>query len=419
MISATRFLAPWVAMAVLFAVAPHVFVSGSALTMMSVMGTMIIFALSYNVLLGQTGLLSFGHAVYYGLGGFVAIHVMNAVIHAKLGVPVVIIPLVGGLAGLGFGFLFGLVSTKKAGIVFSMISLGIGELVSSSSFILRTFFGGEEGITTNRSALAPLFGHKFGPQIEVYYLIAVWCFLSIVAMYALTRTPFGRMCNAVRDNPERVEFVGYSPRVLRMISFCFAAFFAGIAGGLTAINFEIMNSEQLAADQSSLALFMAYIGGVSSFTGPIVGAVIVTFLQITLSDVSSVWQLYFGLMFIGVVLYAPDGVVGWVKLHQQAALRGQLWRLAPSYALVAPAFAAACVGAIMLIELANRQFQLVQSEGSAIRLFGVNLDAATAPPWIVAVLLFGVGVVAIRLLWPRIGDAWGAVNERLHSRDPA
>ena len=419
MISTMRFLAPWVAMAALFAVAPHVFVSGSALTMMSVMGTMIIFALSYNMLLGQTGLLSFGHAVYYGLGGFVAIHAMNAVIHAKLGVPVVIIPLVGGLAGLGFGFLFGLVSTKKAGIVFSMISLGIGELVSSSSFILRTFFGGEEGITTNRSALAPLFGHKFGPQIEVYYLIAVWCFLSIVAMYALTRTPFGRMCNAVRDNPERAEFVGYSPLVLRMIAFCFAAFFAGVAGGLTAINFEIMNSEQLAADQSSLALFMAYIGGVSSFTGPIVGAVIVTFLQITLSDVSSVWQLYFGLMFIGVVLYAPDGVVGWVKLHQQAALRGQLWRLAPSYALVAPAFAAACVGAIMLIELANRQFQLVQSEGSAIRLFGVNLDAATAPPWIVAVLLFGVGVVAIRLLWPRIGDAWGAVNERLHSRDPA
>ena len=144
--------------------------------MMSVMGTMIIFALSYNMLLGQTGLLSFGHAVYFGLGGFVAIHMMNVVIRAKLGVPVAIIPLVGGLAGLGFGFLFGLVSTKKAGIVFSMISLGIGELVSSSSFILRTFFGGEEGITTNRSALAPFFGHKFGPQIEVYYLIAAWCF---------------------------------------------------------------------------------------------------------------------------------------------------------------------------------------------------------------------------------------------------
>ena len=188
-----RWLLPWLALAALFALAPRVFASGTALTMMSVMGTMIIFALSYNILLGQTGLLSFGHAVYYGLGGFVAIHAMNGVIHAKLGVPVAIIPLVGGLAGLAFGFLFGLVSTRRAGIIFSMISLGLGELVSSSSFILRTFFGGEAGITTNRAKLAPLFGYKFGPQIEVYYLIAVWCFLCIVAMYALTRTPFGRI----------------------------------------------------------------------------------------------------------------------------------------------------------------------------------------------------------------------------------
>ena len=207
--------------------------------------------------------------------------------------------------------------------------------------------------------------------------------------------------------------------MLRLIAFCFSAFFAGIAGGLAAINFEIMNSEQLGAEQSSLVLLMAYIGGVSSFTGPIVGAVIVTFLQITLSDVSSVWQLYFGLMFIGVVLYAPDGVVGWVKLHRQAALRGQLWRLAPSYALVAPALAAACAGAIMLIELANRHFELVQSEGTALRLFGVDVDAATARPWIVAVLLFGAGVVAVRLLWPRVGDAWGAVHARLLAGDPA
>ena len=324
MISVMRLLVPWLALAALFALAPHVFASGSALTMMSVMGTMIIYALSYNMLLGQTGLLSFGHAVYFGLGGFVAIHAMNVIIQAKLGAPLPIVPLIGGLGGLGFGFLFGLVSTKRPGLVFAMITLGIGELVASSSFILRTFFGGEEGITTNRSALAPFFGHKFGPQIEVYYLIAAWCFFSIVAMYALTRTPFGRMCNAVRDNPERVEFVGYSPRVLRLIAFCFAAFFAGIAGGLAAINFEIMNSEQLGAQQSSLALFMAYIGGVSSFTGPIVGAVIVTYLQITLSDVSSVWLLYFGLMFIGVVLYAHDGVVGWVNMHRQAALRGML-----------------------------------------------------------------------------------------------
>src|SRR5208337_4314694 len=183
-----RFLWPWLSLAAAFALAPAVFSSAAALTVLSVMGVMIIFALSYNMLLGQTGLLSFGHAVYYGLGGFAAIHAMNAVIHDKLGVPVVVIPMVGGLAGLAFGVLFGLVSTRRAGLVFSMISLGVGELVSSSSFILRTFFGGEEGITTNRAKLAPLFGLKFGPQTEVYYLIAIWCFLCIAAMYALTRT---------------------------------------------------------------------------------------------------------------------------------------------------------------------------------------------------------------------------------------
>lgn len=225
-----RALLTWLALAILLAAAPQVFPSQGALTIMSLMGIMTIFALSYNLLLGQTGLLSFGHAVYFGLGGFVAIHAMNAIIHAKLPISIPAVPLIGGLAGLVFGVLFGVVSTRRAGIVFAMISLGIGELVSSSSFILRTFFGGEEGITTNRTKLAPFFGHKFGPQLEVYYLIAVWCFVCVLAMYALTRTPFGRVCNAVRDNPERVEFIGYSPRVLRLIAFCFAAFFAGIAG---------------------------------------------------------------------------------------------------------------------------------------------------------------------------------------------
>ena len=342
--SGLRALTPWLTLALLFLVAPRIFSSATALTMMSLMGVMIIFALSYNMLLGQTGLLSFGHAVYFGLGGFVAIHTMNAVIHGKLPVSIPIIPLVGGLAGLAFGILFGLVSTRRAGIVFSMISLGLGELVSSSSFILRSFFGGEEGITTNRAKLAPFLGHKFALQLEVYYLIAAWCFVCVLAMYALTRTPFGRMCNAVRENPERVEFVGYSPRMLRLIAFCFAAFFAGVAGGLGAISFEIMNAQQLGAQQSSLVLLMAYIGGIGSFAGPIVGAVIITFLQITLSDVTSAWQLYFGLMFIGIVLYAPEGVVGWVLMHQRAVRMGEAWRLAPAYAMIAPALVAAGVG---------------------------------------------------------------------------
>ena len=167
-----RLAAPWIALAIIFAVLPAIFISGSALTMLSLMGIMIVFALSYNMLLGETGLLSFGHAVYYGLGGFLAVHAMNTVIHDGLPVPLPLMPLVGGFSGLLFGVIFGSVSTRRAGTAFAMISLGLGELVASSSLILRGFFGGEEGVSTNRTKLLRLFGLNFGPQIQVYYLIA-------------------------------------------------------------------------------------------------------------------------------------------------------------------------------------------------------------------------------------------------------
>src|SRR6202158_4607728 len=258
---------------------------------------------------------------------------MNTVARAALPVPVFLIPLAGGFSGLLFGIVFGSVSTRRGGTAFAMISLGLGELVASSALILRSFFGGEEGITTNRTKLLRIFDWNFGPQIQVYYLIAFWCFVCVLAMYALTRTPFGRMCNAVRDNPERVEFIGYSPRMLRLIAFSFSAFFAGAAGGLAAIDFEIMNAQQLGAQQSSLVLLMAYVGGIGAFAGPIIGAIVITFLQISLSDVTSAWQLYFGLLFIGVVTWAPGGIAGLLALHRQALRQGEAWRLAPAYAM--------------------------------------------------------------------------------------
>src|SRR6202030_441538 len=240
----------WLLLAAVFAVLPKIFASGTSLTMMSLMGIMIVFALSYNMLLGETGLLSFGHAVYYGLGGFLTVHAMNTVIHDRLPVPLFLMPLVGAFSGLMFGIIFGSVSTRRAGTAFAMISLGLGELVASSSLILRGFFGGEEGISTNRTKLPHVFGLNFGPQIQVYYLIACWCLLAMLAMYALRRTPFGRMCNAVRENAERAQFVGYNPTMVRFMAFSLAGLFAGVAGALAAINFELINSASVGAEQS-------------------------------------------------------------------------------------------------------------------------------------------------------------------------
>ena len=403
-----RLAAPWIALAVVFALLPLIFRSGSALTMLSLMGIMIVFALSYNMLLGETGLLSFGHAVYYGLGGFLAVHAMNTVIHDRLPVPLSLIPIVGAIAGLLFGIIFGSVSTRRAGTAFAMISLGLGELVASSSLILRGFFGGEEGVSTNRTKLLQVFGLNFGPQLQVYYLIAAWCLVCMVAMYALRRTPFGRMCNAVRENPERAQFVGYNPQAVRFIAFALAGLFAGIAGALAAVNFELVNSSAVGAAQSGVVLLAAYIGGVGDFIGPVIGAILVTWLEVMLSDVTDVWQLYFGLLFIGVVMFAPNGIAGLLMMHAplwHARAFGPLRRLALSYLIALLPALAMFVGLIAFIEMTYHR-SVKASDGATISLFHLTLDTTSVTPWLAAIVLLAGGFLLFRRTWPIVGAAW-------------
>jgi branched-chain amino acid transport system permease protein len=407
----------WLAAVLLVIGLPYFARSGSALTMLSLMGIMIIFALSYNMLLGQTGMLSFGHAVYYGLGAFFVVHAMNAIIRAKYPVPLPALPLVGGIAGLGFAIIFGSVSTRRGGTAFAMISLGLAELVASSSLILRSFFGGEEGITTNRTRLYRLFDWNFGSQIEVYYLIAAWCIVCMIAMHAITRTPFGRMCNAVRENPERVEFIGYSPTMVRFIAFCLSGFFAGIAGGLAAINFEIVNASYVGLQQSGTVLLAAYIGGIGHFVGPVLGAILVTYLQVMLSDVTEIWQLYFGLMFIAVVMFAPGGLAGLLMMHAPLLRAHTLHRLAGPYALLFGAALIAAIGLILLIELTH-QLMAKAADGSMMRMFAVSFDAASPPPWIVMAVLVAGGALLARLAWPVVTQAWNDATAVARAGEP-
>jgi branched-chain amino acid transport system permease protein len=405
----------WMAAAALFIALPYIFKSGLALTTMSLMGIAIIFALSYNMLLGQTGMLSFGHAVYYGLGGFLAVHAMNTVLRNGLPIPLPLIPLVGGFAGLLFGVIFGSVSTRRAGTAFAMISLGLGELVASSALILRNFFGGEEGITTNRTKLFQIFDFSFGPQYQVYYLIAAWCLICMIAMYALTRTPFGRMCNAVRENPERVHFVGYNPQVVRFIAFCLAGFFAGIAGGLAAINFEIVNSAYVGAGQSGIVLLAAYIGGVGFFIGPILGAILVTYLQVMLSDVTEVWQLYFGLLFVGMVMFAPFGIAGLLMMHAPLWRAGTLARVVPAYALALAAGLVLLTGVILLIEM-TVHLTVKASDGPMMSFLRMKFSVHSVLPWIIVVLLIGVGGWLCRRAWPVAAAAFHEAMARARER---
>ena len=399
-----KFYGIWLVVAAVLIILPKIFSSGGSLTTFSLIGISIIFALSYNILLGQTGMLSFGHAVYYGLGGFLVIHAINIFGAQKYPIPLPLVPLIGGLAGLVFAALLGWVSTKRSGTAFAMISLGLAELVASSALILRSFFGGEAGISANRTKLLRVFDWSFGPQIQIYYLVAAWTLIAVIAMYALTRTPLGRMCNAVRDNPERVQFVGYDPHVVRYIAFCFAGFFAGIAGSLAAINFEIANSAYLGAVQSGTVLFATYIGGVGFFIGPIVGAIFVTILSLGLSDVTPVWQLYFGLIFIAVVMYAPGGLTGLIMMHRPLIRAGTLGKIVPSYAVAFLPTLAMVAGLILVIECI---VYAAHGDGNPnIRAFGVPFNAASPITWGLALVLLVGGFFVSRKTWTRVAHSW-------------
>ncbi len=411
-----RHLYVWLAAAVVMAVLPFVFSSGASITMMSLMGFAIVFALSYNMLLGQTGMLSFGHAVYYGLGGFMTAHALNVVGAGKLPIPLPVMPLVGGLAGLSFAIIFGWVSTKRAGTAFAMISLGVGELVAACSLILRGFFGGEGGISTSRTSTLKLFGIGFGPQIQVYYLIAAWCLLCMAAMYAFTRTPLGRMCNAVRDNPERAEFVGYSTQMVRFLAFCVSGFFAGVAGGLAAIHYEIVTASVVGAVPSGFVLLMAYIGGIAFFIGPIIGAVLMTALQISLSDYTGAWLLYVGLMFVVVVMYAPWGLGGLLLMHQPLLAAGTWRRVLPAYGLALGPVLMLAVGGVLVVETSHH-LMVKATEGPAMRMFWVDYQANSPVAWAAIVLLLIAGVWTLRRVAPRVSDAFhGAAQEARQRR---
>jgi branched-chain amino acid transport system permease protein len=394
----------WSTFALVLLVLPLLFRQGFALTLMSQMGIMIIFALSYNMLLGQTGLLSFGHAVYMGLGAYFAIHALNLIGQGRIALPVTLLPLVGGAFAALFGALIGCVTTRKAGVAFAMISLGIGEMVHAMSLMLPAFFGGEGGVNANRMVGGAALGITYGPAIQVYYLIALWTFLSMAAMFALTQTPLGRIANAVRDNEERVAFVGYNPERVRLLMFVLSAFFAGIAGGLTAINYEIVTAETVSTLRSGAVLLAAYIGGVAFFFGPVIGAVIFTFFQTALSGLTQAWLLYLGLFFIVIVMFAPGGIAMILMQNVRVWKFGLLGRLVPPYGWALAAGLLGLAGFVGIVEMTYH----VSASGAPpeMVLGGISVAPFGAAPWLVcgALLVAGAGLYVVA--WRRVRARW-------------
>jgi branched-chain amino acid transport system permease protein len=306
--------------------------------------------------------------------------------------------------------LFGYVTTKKAGTPFAMITLGMAELVFAMSLMFSEFFGGEAGISSNRVMGQPFFGITFGPAIQVYYLIAIYTFVCVVLMFAFTRTPLGRILNAVRDNPERVEFVGYNTQRVRYMAFIISGFFAGIAGGLGAILFEIVTAEVVHGARSGAYLLFTFLGGATFFFGPIIGAVLMVLAFVLLSEFTKAWLLYLGLIFLFMVMYAPGGIASLIMMNLRVAAYGFLRKLWVSYLGLAICGLIILLGAGAMIEMIYH-LQMNVALGSELKFIGIPLDAKGLNSWFGSAFVFLTGLGLFEMARRQFAKEWSQIQE--------
>ena len=387
---------------------PNIFTTSFALTLFSKMGVLIIFSVAYNMLLGQAGLLSFGHAIYFGLAGYASIHILSAINESYLpSLPLILLPFIGAFVGLMLGICIGYLSTKRLGTAFAMISLGFCELVTTLTLIFVVFFNGEDGIQADRVTGNEFLGFTYGPQSEVYYLILFWCIISVSLMYLLTKTPFGRMCNAVRDNQQRAEFVGYNVRKVRWLAFSLSAMFAGAAGSLHAINYEHIGFESVSLVQSGLVLFMAYIGGIGNFLGPILGAISLTYLDTMLSDITEAWVLYYGIIFVLVIAFAPKGISGIIMVHEPIIRNNPLLlkKLVFPYTIFFVSIIILTIGFTSIIELIHS----LKSNKDSLKVYWLNINNNNIFIWILFGLIFISGILLTKKCFRLVKEKWNDV----------
>lgn len=378
----------WVGLGVLLVMLPLVCNSDASLSLLSQAGIWGILALSYNILLGHGGMLSFGHAIYAGFGAYAAIYLMDT--GSGTGVPVVLLPWIGGVAGLAASVVFGYLTTRRSGTTLAMITLGLAELVHACAQMFPAYFGGEGGVTANRVYGAPVAGLDFIAQWQVYALVATTLFVCAVLIRLLLATAFGTVLHGVRDNAMRVAMTGHDPHMVRYLAFMFSAFFAGVAGALGAINFEVVSADNFSLARSASVLLFTYIGGVTYFWGPLLGAVTGVLFSAWLPAYTPLWQLYLGILFILVVMFVRQGLAGLV-IETWQTWRGKQgsragWSLAALQLLLCGA------GFILFAELAYRFFNEEVSE-QVLRLGLLTFDSRAATGWCVALLLMGMAIL--------------------------
>ncbi|MFZ4827549.1 MAG: branched-chain amino acid ABC transporter permease [Phototrophicaceae bacterium] len=267
---------------------------------------MAIFALSLNLILGYGGMVHFGHAVFYGLGAFTL-----AILTRRYGVnpyvAMILAPCVSALAG----WLIGWLCVRRVELYFAILTLAFGQLVYVVFLQAREITGGDEGLHG-----LPLPAWLGEPPAMYGFTLAVFV-VCYALMWQLVRSPFILILKSTRENPERARFLGVNVRQHQLIIFVVGAFFAGVAGMLMATEKRFASLDMLHWTTSAEPLLASLLGGMFSLVGAGIGAAVLVFLNFTLSRLTSYWSLALGVLTVGLVLLAPNGLIGWLQTYRR------------------------------------------------------------------------------------------------------
>ncbi len=275
---------------------------------LNMLNEIIIFALygvSYNLLLGYAGLLSFGHAMFFGLGAFLT---AIAIIHLQ-GLSLVNAVMIGLLVTTLAGFLIGVLLLRHKGAYFALLTLAFNALFYAVATKWHSVTGGDDGLSITRPVLNLGFTSFSLAQLTTfYYLTVIVVGAAIVFCWYFTQTAMGKTVLLMRENEERMKFLGYNTNVSRLILFTFTGALAGLAGTFYTLHFQFVSISAISVDMTTAVLLMAFVGGTGTFWGPMLGALVYIVLQNYLSDITDRWPLFMGFIFVFMVLFIPGGL---------------------------------------------------------------------------------------------------------------
>ena len=293
-------------------------ISGYQLRLLTEAVIFSLYAVSYNMLLGYAGLLSFGHAMFFGVGAFATAIALEHITGLPLLLAVALATLFTALVGL----LVGMLLLRVKGTPFALLTLAFNALFFSIGVKWSSVTGGDDGLIVNLPDInLGIFSLNMFDGPTVYYLALIIPGSAIAFCWFFTRTAMGQSVLLIRENEERMRFLGYNTHVSRLILFVFSGALAGLAGSFYAIMNAFVSLDAISLEMTTKVLLMTFIGGIGHFIGPVLGAVFYTYFQNFLSEMTDSWPLIMGLLFIAMVLMAPGGIAGLAGYSREWFLR--------------------------------------------------------------------------------------------------